>query len=126
MLPDSQKHRHRLHRSQGQGAEAEAWSRWGIIVPGLHLSLASPALTHSPLHASCADHTLATSCPPVPLSFSDETVVRYRLGSSVTKVCCGLGGVGERGVTGCSINLLLALNLTLLQQQLPAVPVAVC
>lgn len=46
----------------------------GAIVPGRHLSLASPTLTHSPLHASCAGHTLATSCPPVPLSFSDETV----------------------------------------------------
>lgn len=49
--------------------------------------------------------------------------VRHRLGSSVTKVSCGLGE--ERGVTGCSINLLLALNLNLLQQRLPAVPVAV-
>lgn len=56
------------------------------VFQAVTFSLALPALAYTPLHDSCAGHTLATCLILLFYCVSNEAVVKYRLGSSITKV----------------------------------------
>lgn len=83
MLPDSQ---NTGTSYTDPGAKELRLRPGGARVSVFQAVVFSLTLAHTPLHDSCAGHTLATCLILLFYCVSDEAVVKYRLGSSTTEV----------------------------------------